>query len=267
MIIRTDKKFKLEEINPFSNRKYDESWVYIEITDTDKFSILDKTEYGLFQVYVSKKCFDWEWRLMDFIGYESDYNKNIIIKISDEDYSLAENMYQGHSYKDSFIRAYEPKVLIHSTTKDIYESILNMGKLMSWNRLKIKGIITEQEPIGFLLGDHKEYRDYIMFSEGGVGSEIVVNSKQHNEIIMDINSEYEPGARLYFATEEIAKDGKLIRDGLHYKVKNELDLKRNIIWVATTSNVSVESGVYTPLNFANAADEQFRNHKIAKRKI
>lgn len=55
----------------------------------------------------------------------------------------------------------------------------------------------EERPIGIQLGDPMDFSDYIMFG-GGVTGEIVVNSKQQEKIIMDINAKYLTGARLYF---------------------------------------------------------------------
>lgn len=97
---------------------------------------------------------------------------------------------------------------------------------------------------------------------GGVSSEIVVNSKQSGKIVMDIDSEYKTGARLYFDAEKIAKDGLLVRDGAHIKVKDCLPLKPYLIWTATWDNVGLETQISTPRIFAELSDEKFEyiNH-------
>lgn len=96
---------------------------------------------------------------------------------------------------------------------------------------------------------------------GGVSGEIVVNSKQTGKIVMDINAEYETGARLYFDAEKIAKDGLLVRDGAHVKVKDCLPLEPYLIWIATWDNVGLESPISTPRIFAKLSDENFESIK------
>lgn len=249
--------FILSDINPFTGMKYDDKWVYMELTETEDYLLLDKTENHLFQIYVSELYSEWHWRIMDFIGYESEYGKNIIINIGRNDYEYAKEHYRGHSYKDKELRDYEKKILVHSTPYKNYCSIKKMNTLLSWNKLKEAGIIGETEPIGSLLGDHAEYRDYIMFSDGGVGGEIVVNSHNHSKLIMDIKAEYEPGARMYFDAQKIAADGKLVRDGLHYKVKDYLPLNPYLLGTATKDNVDLPDMECSPVNFSQAADKMF----------
>ena len=48
-----------------------------------------------------------------------------------------------------------------------------------------------------------DFSDYIMFGDGITG-EIIVNSKQQGKIVMDENSEYLTGARLYFDAQKMA---------------------------------------------------------------
>lgn len=249
--------FIIKEINPFTNDVYDKNWVYVEINNEDKYQILDKTDNNIFQVYISRNNSDWKWRLMDFVGYELDYNKNIIVNIDSDEYQSIEQEYIGHSYMDSNLREYENQVLVHSTTKVNYKNIEKTGMLKSWNQLKKNKETNEIVPIGALLGDHEEYRDYIMFSDGGVSGEIVVNSKNYGKIVMDIDAEYIPGARLYFDAKRMAESGLLVRDGLHYKVKDELPLKDYLLWAATVDNVELDDKICSPSNFTSAADCKF----------
>ena len=257
-IVFVQPDFIVKEINPFTGDVYDKNWVYVEINNEEKYQILDKTEHNLFQVYISRNTSDWKWRLMDFIGYESDLNKNIIVNIAVDEYKRIEEEYARHSYVDNYLREYEKQVLVHSTTKLNYKNIEKTGILKSWNWLTKNKETNEIVPIGTLLGDHEEYRDYIMFSNGGVYGEIVVNSKNHGEIVMDTDSEYIPGARLYFNAGKIAESGLLVRDGLHYKVKDELPLEDYLLWVATVDNVDLDGKICCPSNFARAADCKFK---------
>ena len=129
--------------------------------------------------------------------------------------------------------------------------------LKSWNILKTEKVITEEQPIGIRLGDPADFSDYIMFG-GGVTGEIVVNSKQQGKIVMDANSEYLTGARLYFNAKRMAKDGLLIRDGCHLKVKDMLPLKPYLIWGATWETIGLSSQISSPKIFAEQADKQFQ---------
>lgn len=258
-IYMVDPFFHISDINPFTKRSYDDSWIMLEVVDTDAYFLFDGKEKSLFKVSISKKCDDWQYRVMDFIGYELDYGKNIILKMDESDFEEAKRYYQGHSYRDPFLREYESPVLVHSTPLQNYEKIMCSQCLKSWNELKQSGDITEQEPIGTQLGDHEEYRDYIMFTDGGVTGEIVVNSKNHNSITMDIDALYEPGARFYFDAAQIAGQGILVRDGLHQKVKTQLDFANTLLWIATASNLPMEKTKITPRLFAQTADATFRH--------
>lgn len=51
--------FILSDINPFTGMKYDDKWVYMELTETEDYLLLDKTENYLFQLYVSKLYSEW----------------------------------------------------------------------------------------------------------------------------------------------------------------------------------------------------------------
>ena len=78
--------------------------------------------------------------------------------------------------------------------------------LKSWNVLHAENSITEDRPIGSLLGDPADFSDYIMFG-GGVTGEVVVRAKETGKITMDLNSPYMSGARMYFDAKKMAEDG------------------------------------------------------------
>lgn len=256
-IYRVSPAFRISDVNPFTGLPYDASWIMLEVVDTQDYLLFDAKERSLFKVSVSKSCDDWRFRVMDFIGYELDYGKHIILKVEEPDLEEARRCCRGHSYRDPFLREYESSVLVHSTPLKNYEKIMRSQCLKSWNRLKGAGEITEREPIGTQLGDHKEYSDYIMFTNGGVTGEIVVNSKNRGGITMDIDVPYEPGARFYFDAAKIAEQGLLIRDGLHQKVKDRLDFSDALLWVATVRTLGLGEAPVTPGRFAEAADKAF----------
>ena len=92
----------------------------------------------------------------------------------------------------------------------------------------------------------------------GVQCEIVVLSKQKNQLCHDADEEYTLGARIYFDNKILAEKGLLIRDGIHYKVKNELPLDL-AVFIAAVDNIKI-NGKVTPNTFAEAADNKFSEH-------
>ena len=108
-----------------------------------------------------------------------------------------------------------------------------------------------------MLGDPEDFRDYIMLGSG-VQCEVVVLSKQKNKLCHDVDEEYVPGARIYFDNKILAEKGLLVRDGIHYKVKNELPLDL-ALFTATIDNIKI-NGKITPNTFAEAADIKFSEY-------
>jgi len=210
----------------------------------------------IFRLIVTKENIDWPYRLYDFIQYESSQNKSIIIAADKEDIEYARHVYENHSYIDKFLRSYEQRVLVHTTTKENYTAIMQDGCLKSWNILKNYGTLSDEKPIGHLLGDPPNYSNYIMFSHGGISTELVVSSKQKNRLEMDIDTPYVAGARFYFDAQKIAKDGLLIRDGAHLKVKDSLQIDKYILWVARPNVLGIPEYT-TPRIFAQKADTEF----------
>lgn len=66
---------------------------------------------------------------------------------------------------------------------------------------------------------------------------------------------------MYFDAQKIAADGKLVRDGLHYKVKDYLPLNPYLLGTATKDNVDLPDMECSPVNFSQAADKMFLNLK------
>lgn len=258
MIYKVAEGFLGTEINPITNKKYDSSWIAYCLTNSDEYEIMTgggvKSVYTLF---VSKQYPNWKMSLMDFIEFQEKQNKNIILSASDSDIEEAKLDYHNHHFNDGFLRDYEPKVMVHSTTINCWESIKNDNCLKSWNKLKEDKPCWEQVPVGKQLGDPEDFSDYIMFSSGTVSSEIVVLSKQVGKLTMDENQSYMPGVRLYFDMERVAKDGLLIRDGCHLKVKDALPLNPYIIWVADWKSVGLENEYSTPDEFTKLANRRF----------
>ncbi|WP_346913211.1 hypothetical protein [Clostridium sp.] len=260
MIYITEPGFEPKHINPFTEERYTNDWIVFCLTNSKNYEITNgRGDSYVHTLKVSKKCTQWEFNLMDFIEYENSYCKNMILSVNEEDLIKAKEVYENHHYNEAFLRGDEPKVLIHSTTIENWEKIKRDGYLKSWNMLKREEDNYKDKLIGKLLGDPKDYSDYIMFSRGNVSSEIVALSRENNKIIMDENMKYKTGARLYFDIEKIANDGLLVRDGCHLKVKDMLSLDKYLIWTATWENLNLESEYSTPENFTRIANEIFNS--------
>lgn len=259
MICRLD-SFVESHINPVTNSPYDDSWI-VYIVDSGSYRMMCGSRNGCaYTLKISKTNHpDWKMYVGDFISYSEASNKNAILVISAEDLKLVEKEYDGHSFDDPYLRAYEPAVLIHSTTKENFDNITKCQMLKSWNRLKSEGFWPEEFPIGKQLGDPEELRDYILLGSGTTG-EIVVNSKQNGKLIFDENTEYRTGARLYFDMHRIAEERLLIRDGSEMKIKNCLPLHPYLIWVSTWDKIGLDSEISTPKIFAEKSDEFFKEN-------
>lgn len=248
-------EFIENNINPITKREYDSSWLVLALSiNIDTPMIVGANNGCAYTIKISKQLHDdWKMAVGDFIGYCDANNLNGIIVITDDEYNDIQIYYARHSYNETNLRDYETPILVHSTSMENWIQIQKDGMLKSWNRLNI----TNKEPIGKQLGDPVHFSDYIMFG-GGVSGEIVVNSKQSDKIVMDIDVEYKTGARLYFDAEKIAKDGLLVRDGVHIKVKDCLPLEPYLIWTVTWEKVGLESQISTPRIFAELSDEKLK---------
>lgn len=258
MIHRVDSLTE-ERINPITGCEYDSSWIIFMFTDSKDYQQMCGSSNGCaYAIKVSRlKYRDWKMAVGDFISFYETNAKNLILVMTKAELETAKNYYEGHSYHETQLRDSEPVVLVHSTPMDNWEQIKHDGMLKSWNRLKTQKRIDEEQPIGIQLGDPADFSDYIMFCSGVIG-EIVVNSKQQGTIVMDINAEYLTGARLYFDASKMAKDGLLLRDGCHLKVKDTLPLSPYLIWVATWDTIGLINQLSTPKLFAEQADIQFQ---------
>lgn len=258
-IFFVDKCFvNLPKINPFDSKGlYDKNWVFLKLVDTDGYSLMTGSEV-IFGLTISMKSNHWYYNFMDFIHYQNIYNRNIIIRADKSKYKEALERYHGHSINDRFTRPYEPDSLVHSTTYESYQKILQDGFIKSWNLLKKEKYICHEKPIGVCLCDPSDFSDFVMLG-GGVSPEIVVSSKQKGYICMEQDCEYQPGARFYFDTNNLAENGLLIRDGAHFKVKDKLSIEHCEL-VVTKDDIPNKK-IITPRYFAQFADDVYSKLK------
>lgn len=251
------KSFNPTTANPYdNNRPYTDDWIILKMVDSKSY--MGKGGNGkILRFVIAKERIGWEYRIFDFIQYESSHNKNIIVAIDENDLKTAQSVYGNHSYTDNFLRTHEHKILIHTTTKENYISIMKDGYLKSWNLLKKLGVLAEDKPIGNLLGDQPDYSDYIMFTnDGSINAEIVVSSRQKGKINEDFDTSYIAGARFYFDADKIAQNGLLVRDGLNLKVKDSLQIDKYILWIATPDVLGISEET-TPRIFYEKANAMF----------
>ena len=236
--------------------EWDATWRIAMLVDSPYQSMCGRGERGAYTIKMSRQKCNWPMRIGDLISYAEADDRNVLLVLSQEEERAVRLRYQGHAYNDRFLREDEPKVLIHSTTYENWKQIEQDGCLKSWNCVKKENKTDEDQPIGHVLGDPEDFRDYIMFGSG-VSCEMVVSSKQKGRLTNDIDEAYLSGARLYFDAQKIAEDGLLVRDGNHIKVKDCLPLQPYLLWTATWENVGLPAQGTTPRIFAETADKKF----------
>lgn len=257
LIYRLD-DFTENSINPITNKPYDDSWIICMLTDSKEYNQKVGSFNGCaYTIKYSRYSDYWQMSVCDFIGFNTKNNKNMILVMSDEDLKSAKMQYVGHSFDEPILRDTEQIYTVHSTSLENWELIQKDGCLKCWNILKAEKAITEEKPIGSILGDPKDFSDYIMLGKN-VAGELVVNSKQQGKIIMDKNAKYTTGVRIYLDMKKIVEDGLAVRDGAHLKVKGTLPLKPYLIWVATWENVGLKSRISTPNIFCEKSDKEFK---------
>ena len=213
-------------------------------------------EESVYTLKISKRYKSWCYDLCDLIDFYSDTDVDIILKVDDKDIETARKLYGNHKYNDNFLRDYETKILVHSTTYDNAQKILKDKFIKSWHILKYENKDFEKKPIGSLLGDIDDFSNYVMLSLITQNNEIITASKQKHSIDTDINQIYSAGARFYFNAQRLAEDGLLLRDGEHIKVKDSISLDKYLIWYSTADRLGIEQ-ITTPKNFFEKSNSKF----------
>ena len=215
---------------------------------------------------VSRRFRGWEFAVGDFLDFYANGGKNVLAVLSEADLQAVRSIYGSHSCRDCYLRTGEPTVLVHSTNFAAWDSIQKDGCLLSFNRLKARKHDLDELPIGKQLGDLEALRDYIMFGPGSsISGGLVELSRQRGKILTDESAEYRTGVRLYFDARKIAEGGLLVRDGMHLKVKDQLELKPYLLFCATWDTVGLPSPIATPREFAEAANVHFERASTCHR--
>lgn len=245
--------------NIITSKAFDSTWIEFNLTDSHDYKVISGlNKNSIYTVKVSRHYTNWRMSVCDFVLFHEALNKKILLNITQQDFIMAKNHYGRHQYNDNFLREYEPKVLVHSTTYDNWNAIKEDGYLRSLNILRKDYGFAEEKPIGKDLGDPDDFSDYIMFSNGEVSGELIVLSKQQGKIVMNQEMEYETGARMYFDAKKIAEAGLLVRDGVHLKVKNELHIAPYLLWTATWKDIGLPNSISTPIVFSEESNYKFK---------
>lgn len=246
-------------INPITQQAFDPSWLVIQLTSATNYQMFCGSQNGrAYTLKISRGYADWAFAVGDFLDFYANGGKNVLAVLSEADLQTVRSVYRAHSCRDRYLRAGEPTVLVHSTNSAAWDSIQKDGALLSFNRLKARNGRQKEVPIGELLGDPAEFSDYIMFGSGSaISGELVELSRQRGKILTDETAEYRTGVRLYFDARKTAEDGLLVRDGMHLKVKDRLELEPYLLFCATWDTVGLPSPIATPRAFAEAANAAF----------
>ena len=156
------------------------------------------------------------------------------------------------------IRGYDPKIVVHSTTRERWPLIIESGRLLSASELSKVG--QEVRAIGLeTFGESAEYREFIHFSPfGKPNGEVVVLSRGLGRVCTDFEAEYVPGARIYLDAGRMIRDGIAVLDGLHvFKVRRVLELERYLVDAITSKDVGGDESEWAPRRFAASADAEF----------
>ncbi len=226
------------------------------MTNSTEYRQYNCFENGIYTLKISRNYEYWYYDLCDLIDFYSDMSIEVILEIDDNDLSHARKLYGNHKYNEKTLREYESDVMVHSTTKENAVSILVDKKIKSWNMLSSEKLDWEKQPIGALIGDIEDFSNYVMLSGLSANNEVVTASKSNGIINTDVNQSYIAGARFYVDGRALARDGLLIRDGAHIKVRDSIDLEKYLIWYSTPEILRIGEHT-TPKEFFELSNERF----------
>lgn len=227
------------------------------LSDSDQYKILCYEDNKKYAVTISRLSENWFYDLCDLIDFYKDSAIKVAVNVEEAELHKARELYGSHRFDERFLRSYESKVLVHSTLPENVQSVFDDGELKCWNTLKIEKKGWEANPIGVLLGDIQDFSNYIMLSDMRDNNEIVVASKQKHKIDISTEQMYMPGVRIYLDAEKLAKDGLLLRDGEHTKVREKISLDKYMIWYSTPERVGIGKKT-TPKEFFEESNKVFK---------
>lgn len=226
------------------------------LTDSTEYRQFNCFEDSIYTLKISRNYEYWYYDLCDLIDFYNDMDIEVILEIDENDLLLARSLYGNHKYNEKTLREYETDVMVHSTTKENAKSILVDKKIKSWDLLSAEKSDWEEKPIGAKLGDIEDFSNYVMLSGVLSNNEMVTASKSNGVINTDVNQEYVAGARFYLDARALARDGLLLRDGAHIKVRDSIDLEKYLIWYSTPQLLEIDEHT-TPKKFFELSNKRF----------
>ncbi len=226
------------------------------LTDSTEYKQFNCFEDSMYTLKISRNYEYWYYDLCDLIDFYSDTDVEVIVEIDENDLLHARKLYGSHKYNEKTLREYESDVMVHSTTKENSVSILADKKIKSWNLLSTEKSGWEKQPIGAMLGDIEDFSNYVMLSGVLSNNEVVTASKSNGVINTDMNQLYVAGARFYLDARKLARDGLLLRDGAHIKVRDYIDLEKYLIWYSTPKILGIDEQT-TPKEFFELSNKRF----------
>lgn len=244
------------ELNPFTQvGSYGKQWsAFIYDEEIQHYSnIFNDTK--VYVLRVNPETDSKYERLFDYLTYETKHRRNVILSLPKYiDFNEIIEMFNFFPFDNKF-RERDSKYLVHSTTKEAWNSIKKFGALLSPNELKKQGINILEIGLKRML-EPDDYSDYVMLDVLEGCGELVVNSRQLGYVCTNPDRDYIPGIRLYFDAESIIKDGLGVRDGLHIlKIKDKLSLNKYLVERVSSNLFNIED--WTPSTFTNLANKYF----------
>lgn len=162
-------------------------------------------------------------RIANAINYEESMSRKVALWSegkNDMDFILAElKNIEAPIYPIGY------KFLCHSTSIESMIEILKDGELKSLNLLIREGKVINT--VRGKLMEPEESNMHIDFcTPESLSSELVIASRQYEDIFSMNNIRYKPGVRMYFNLEELIENENKVVDGLHtLRIRNRLSLE------------------------------------------
>jgi hypothetical protein len=247
--------------NPFSaDGAYGPLWSHFTLRDADD----DRLIYGsggtdLYGLAAGARCDRLHERLADFIRYESEHGRTVILSApAGLDVGALAERCLAQTPDPSLPRPGDPRWLVHSTSAEAWREIEACGELRSSALLASLGAPVDAQGMREF-GEPADYGDYVMLAElDRVGPELVVASRAAGTIVGDADSPYTPGVRLYFDASSVFAAGLAVRDGAHaLKVRDRLALAPHLVCALDPGALgpASEAPVWTPRLFLDLAND------------
>lgn len=248
-----------ESGNPFSDDgKYGNEWsalIYDNSVPSPSNTFYTGQIYTMAVPLIADQSFQY---LRDFVTYETEHQRNVIIKIPQPLRNIAKGTLQRDLVNNIVPqpRLSDPKWLVHSTLPENWSQIKQMGALRCPAVLK-RRFNLDIKQLHMAPLEPEDYSDYIMLDTLNGKSELAVASRRAGRICTDPDAPYLPGVRLYIKAHRLITEGHGVRDGVHpLKVKSSLSVKR-YVRLAVTPDLLPKREIWTPNSFAEASDNFF----------